>query len=219
MNQEKVKKIFQNLSKAIPNPTTELVHNSPYELLIATILSAQSTDIGVNKATKILFAVANTPEKVLTLGEKNLKKYIKNIGLYNAKAKNIIKTSQILVDQYNSKIPDNREALEKLPGIGRKTANIILNLVFNKPVIAVDTHVFRVSNRTKLAVGKTPLAIEEKLMKIVPTKFKKVAHHLLILHGRYTCTAKKPKCSECVINKLCEFEHKNFPHRQLNFWG
>jgi endonuclease-3 len=208
MNRAKCKKILQRLKKSIANPRTELAYKTPFELLVAVILSAHSTDVSVNRATEKLFKVANTPEKILALGEKNLIKYIQSIGLYKTKASNVIKTSQILIDKYNSKVPDTNEDLESLPGVGRKTANVILNIVFNKPVIAVDTHIFRVSNRTKLATGKNPLIVEEKLMQIIPKNFIHDAHHLLLLHGRYTCTAKKPHCPECVIRDLCEYEDK-----------
>jgi endonuclease-3 len=208
MNQAKCKKILQRLKKSIANPRTELAYKTPFELLVAVILSAHSTDVSVNRATEKLFKVANTPEKILALGEKNLIKYIQSIGLYKTKASNVIKTCQILIDKYNSKVPDTNEDLETLPGVGRKTANVILNIVFNKPVIAVDTHIFRVSNRTKLATGKNPLIVEEKLMQIIPKNFIHDAHHLLLLHGRYTCTAKKPHCPECVIRDLCEYEEK-----------
>ncbi len=208
MDKVKIKKILQRLKKKIPNPKSELEFRAPFELLVAVVLSAHTTDVGVNKATAKLFPVANTPEKFLKLGESGLKKYIKTIGLYNAKAKNIIKTCRILVDNYNSRIPNTREELESLPGVGRKTANIILNIVFGEPVIAVDTHIFRVCNRTKIAEGKNPLIVEKKLNEVVPKNLRHDAHHLLLLHGRYACTAKKPKCTECVINDLCEYEDK-----------
>ena len=209
MQSEKCKKILQRLKKAIPNPRTELVHHTPFELLIDVILSAHTTDVSVNKTTAKLFPVANTPEKILALGLTGLKKYIKSIGLYNAKGANIIKTCQILIDKYKSQVPNNRQDLESLPGVGRKTANVILNIVYNKPVIAVDTHIFRVCNRTKIATGKNPLIVEKKLNDVVPKNIKHDAHHLLLLHGRYTCTAKKPKCPECVIRDLCEYESKS----------
>jgi endonuclease-3 len=213
MNQENCKKILHRLKKAIPNPRTELVHHTPFELLVAVILSAHTTDVSVNKATEKLFPIANTPEKILALGVTGLKKYIKSIGLYNAKASNIIKTCRILIDKYNSKVPNTRQDLESLPGVGRKTANVILNIVFNEPVIAVDTHIFRVCNRTKIAIGKNPLIVEKKLNELVgaihESPLHHDAHHLLLLHGRYTCTAKKPKCPECVINDLCEYEDKS----------
>ena len=200
--------IFRRLKKHIPDPTTELNYNSPFELLIAVILSAQATDKGVNKATEELFEVAPTPEKMLALKENGLKKYIKTIGLFNTKAKNIIKTCQILIKEHDSKVPENREALEALPGVGRKTANVILNTAFGHPTIAVDTHIFRVSNRTRIAPGKTVLEVEKKLLKFVPDEFKLDAHHWLILHGRYTCIARKPRCGSCVIEDLCEYKDK-----------
>lgn len=208
MDQQKYLEIFKRLRKAIPNPTTELIYHSPFELLIAVVLSAQATDVSVNKATKKLFSVANTPEQIAALGEDGLKEYIKNIGLYNLKSANIIKTCHILLEKYHAKVPHTREGLESLPGVGRKTANVILNTVFGKHTIAVDTHIFRVSNRTGLAPGKTPLAVEKKLLEVTPKKFLQEAHHLLILHGRYTCTARKPHCIECPINNLCEYENK-----------
>ena len=198
-------KIFRNLQEAIPNPTTDLVYHSNFELLIAVILSAQSTDKTINKATNILFKTANTPEKILNLKSAGLKKYIQTIGLYNTKAENILKTCRILIENFNSEVPGSREELESLPGVGRKTANVILNIAFNKPTIAVDTHVFRVANRTGIAIGKNPLKVENKLMKIVPTQYLKIAGNLLILHGRYTCTARNPKCESCCINKWCEY--------------
>ncbi len=209
MNQQKREEIFKRLSECIPNPTTELNYTSPFELLIAVILSAQATDKGVNKATEKLFKTANTPEKILALGEKGLKEHIKTIGLYNTKAKNIIQTCKILQAHYNGEIPRTRKELEALPGVGRKTANVILNTAFGEPVIAVDTHIFRVANRTKLAPGKTVREVEDKLMKATPKKYLKDAHHLLILHGRYTCTARKPKCGQCCIYDLCEWEEKS----------
>ena len=178
-------------------------------MLIAVILSAQATDIGVNKATDKLYPVANTPEAILALEEAGLKSYIKTIGLFNTKAKNILKTCRILIDKHGSKVPDNREALEALPGVGRKTANVILNTAFGHPTIAVDTHIFRVSNRTKIAPGKTPLEVEKKLIKFTPEEYKQGAHHWLILHGRYTCKARKPLCTDCVISDLCEYRGKS----------
>lgn len=208
MTNQQITKIFSIFEKQNPNPTTELIYNSPFELLIAVILSAQATDVGVNKATGPLFAKANTPEKLLKLGETKLKTAIKTIGLFNTKATNIIKTCQILVDQHQSEVPDNREALEKLPGVGRKTANVILNTAFDQPTMAVDTHIFRVSNRIGLAPGKTPLEVENKLLKVIPKKFLKDAHHWLILHGRYTCKARKPSCQNCAIMDLCQFPEK-----------
>ncbi len=208
MNARKRAEIFRRLRAANPHPTTELRYSTPFELLVAVILSAQATDAGVNKATEKLFKIANTPQAILELGEAGLKRYVKTIGLYNSKARNIIKTSRILVEQYGGKVPRTREQLEKLPGVGRKTANVILNTAFGKPTIAVDTHVFRVANRTGLARGKTPLEVERKLMKLAPEEFKKDAHHWLILHGRYVCKARKPLCPECVIEDLCEYRHK-----------
>ncbi len=209
MNQEKCIKILKELKKVIANPKTELRYSSPFELLIAVILSAHTTDVSVNRATEKLFKVANTPKKMLALGEAQLAKYIRSIGLYKAKAANVIKTCRILLDKYNSKIPNTNEELESLPGVGRKTANVILNIVFGKPVIAVDTHIFRVSNRTKLAIGKNPLEVEKKLTSLIPKELIHDAHHLLLLHGRYTCTAKNPHCGKCVIKDLCEYEAKN----------
>ncbi len=208
MNKEKRSEIFRRLKKANPAPKTELVHKSNFELLIAVILSAQATDVGVNKATKELFKVANTPKKILALGESGLKKYIKSIGLYNSKAKNIIKTCKMLIDEYNCRIPEDRETLQKLPGVGRKTANVVLNNAFGQPTIAVDTHIFRVSNRTGIAPGKDVLKVELGLEKFIPEEYKLHAHHWLILHGRYTCVARKPKCGECSIVDLCEYRHK-----------
>lgn len=208
MKEEKIKEIFKRLKKATPAPTTELQYETPFQLLIAVILSAQATDKGVNKATGSLFKAAPTAEKILGLGEPGLKRYIKTIGLFNTKAKNIIKTCQILVDQYGGRIPKSREALEALPGVGRKTANVVLNTAFGHATIAVDTHIFRVANRTGLAPGKTPLAVEKQLLEVVPARYKKDAHHWLILHGRYTCVARKPHCGACVIEDLCEFATK-----------
>ena len=209
MNAAKRAEIFQRLAEHIPNPETELHYTTPFELLIAVILSAQATDIGVNKATDKLYPVANTPETILALEEAGLKSYIKTIGLFNNKTKNILKTCRLLIDEHDSKVPDNREALEALPGVGRKTANVILNTAFGHPTIAVDTHIFRVGNRTKIAQGKTPLEVEKKLLKFTPDEYKQGAHHWLILHGRYTCKARKPLCSECVINDLCEYRGKS----------
>ncbi len=208
MNAQKRRQIFERLREANPNPTTELKYDSPFELLIAVILSAQATDVSVNKATERLFAVANTPEAILELGEEGLKKYIRTIGLFNNKAKNIIATCRILLEKFGGKVPDNRRDLESLPGVGRKTANVVLNTAFGKPTMAVDTHIFRVANRTGLAPGKTPLAVEKKLLKVIPKEFLKDAHHWLILHGRYVCTARKPKCHKCIIRDLCEYPHK-----------
>jgi endonuclease-3 len=208
MNPEKCRAIFVQLKKKIPHPKIELNYSTPFELLIAVILSAQATDVSVNKATAKLFQVANTPEKLLKLGEAKLKDYIKTIGLYNAKAKNILKTCQILVDIYASKVPHERKILELLPGVGRKTASVILNTAFGEPTIAVDTHVLRLANRINLAPGKTPLQVEQKLMRIVPKEFLKDTSNLLILHGRYTCVARNPHCKDCVIKNLCEYKDK-----------
>ncbi len=191
-----------------PSPTTELNYQTPFELLIAVILSAQATDVSVNKATKKLYAVANTPHAIFSLGLSKLKSYVKTIGLYNNKAKNIIETCRILIEKYDSKVPRNREDLESLPGVGRKTANVILNTAFGEPTIAVDTHIFRVSNRTGIAPGKNVVEVEMKLLKFVPDEFKKDAHHWLILHGRYTCIARNPKCDSCLIFDNCEWKDK-----------
>jgi endonuclease-3 len=204
MNQNQRYEFFAALKAHNPSPTTELNYSSPFELLIAVILSAQATDVGVNKATDKLFPVANTPEAILALGVNGLKKYIKTIGLFNSKAENVIKTCQQLIDLHNSEVPEDREALEALPGVGRKTANVVLNTVFKHPVIAVDTHLFRLSNRTGLAKGKTVRAVEDRLMKVVPREFKQDAHHWLILHGRYVCIARKPSCEQCVVAHLCD---------------
>jgi endonuclease-3 len=208
-------KIFERLSVAIPNPTTELKHTSTFELLIAVILSAQATDKSVNLATDKLYAVANTPEAILQLGLEGLEQYIKTIGLYHAKAKNVLATCQMLITHHQSQVPNTREALEALPGVGRKTANVILNTAFGQPTIAVDTHLFRLGNRTKLATGKTVLEVEKKYLKTIPAQFLRDAHHLLILHGRYTCMARKPKCSECCIADLCEYPNKEFIGKNL----
>ena len=208
MNPKIRTEIFQRLHAHNPQPTTELVYHSPFELLIAVILSAQATDKGVNKATQKLFRVANTPQTILALGETGLKDYIKTIGLYNAKAANIIKTCALLIEKHGAVVPDQRAALEALPGVGRKTANVILNTAFGQPTIAVDTHIFRVANRIGLAPGKTVLDVEKKLLKVVPDEFKHDAHHWLILHGRYTCIARKPRCESCVIEDLCEYKFK-----------
>ncbi len=208
MNQEKRRELFRRLQSLNPHPTTELEYSSPFELLVAVILSAQATDVGVNKATRRLFQVANTPEKLLALGEEGLKKHIKTIGLFNTKAKNLIKTARILLEKHNGRVPQDRAALEALPGVGRKTANVVLNTAFGEPTIAVDTHIFRVSNRTGLAKGKTPLEVEKKLLRVVPAEYKKDAHHWLILHGRYVCKARTPNCPECIIRDLCDYKHK-----------
>ncbi len=208
MNQQKRTEIFSRLREQNPNPTTELVYHSTFELLISVMLSAQATDVSVNKATAILYPIANTPEAIHKLGIKKLESYIKTIGLYKTKAKNVIKTCEILIKQHHSQVPDNREALEALPGVGRKTANVVLNTAFGHAVMAVDTHIFRVSNRTGIAPGKNVLEVEKKLIKFIPEEFKVDAHHWLILHGRYTCIARKPKCMSCVIEDLCEFKNK-----------
>ncbi len=209
MKKENIAELFKRLKKHNPEPTTELNYSSPFELLIAVILSAQATDKGVNKATDELYKVANTPEDILALKERGLKQYIKTIGLFNTKARNIIKTCKILSEEYNSQVPEDRQALESLPGVGRKTANVILNTAFGHPTIAVDTHIFRVANRTGIAPGKTVLEVEKKLLKAVPPRYKQDAHHWLILHGRYTCIARKPRCGSCMIEDLCEFKDKN----------
>ena len=209
MNKNKRTEIFSRLRENDPNPTTELNYSSTFELLIAVILSAQATDKGVNKATDKLFKIANTPEKILTLKESGLKNYIRTIGLFNTKAKNIIKTCKILVEEHASQVPEDRIALETLPGVGRKTANVVLNTAFGHPTMAVDTHIFRVSNRTGIAPGKNVLDVEKKLLKFVPEEFMLNAHHWLILHGRYTCIARTPRCGSCIIEDLCEFKDKN----------
>lgn len=208
MNLVKRTEIFARFKKLNPKPTTELIYHSTFELLIAVILSAQATDVSVNKATPALFKAANTPEKIVALGLVKLKKYIQTIGLYNTKASNILKTCEILVNEHNGIVPNDREKLESLPGVGRKTANVILNTAFGQPTIAVDTHIFRVSNRIGLSKGKTPLDVEKDLLKTIPDEYKHDAHHWLILHGRYTCLARKPKCSECIIHDLCEYKDK-----------
>jgi endonuclease-3 len=209
MNKDKRTAIFERLRDANPNPQTELQYNSAFELLVAVILSAQATDIGVNKATAKLFPVANTPQAILDLGEDGLKDYVKTIGLYNSKAANIMKTCRALVDEHDGEVPDTREELVALPGVGRKTANVVLNTAFGKPAMAVDTHIFRVSNRTGIAPGKTVRAVEDRLMRLVPKAFLLDAHHWLILHGRYVCKARKPLCDDCRIVDLCEYRHKN----------
>lgn len=208
MNSKKIRQIFLRFRKANPHPTTELVYRSHFELLIAVILSAQATDKSVNKATHGLFAVANTPEKMAALGVTGLKEYIKSIGLYSTKAKNIIATCKLLIDKFHSRVPRTREELESLPGVGRKTANVILNTCFKEPVIAVDTHIYRVANRIGLTHGITPLQVETQLMQIVPDEFKPDAHHWLILHGRYVCIARKPRCPTCIIQDLCDYKYK-----------
>jgi len=208
MNAAKRRQIFERLARQNPNPTTELVYSTPFELLVAVVLSAQSTDVGVNKATEKLFKVANTPERMLALGEEGLKSYINTLNFFNTKARNLIRTCQALVEQHGGEVPRDREALEKLPGVGRKTANVTLNTAFGEPAIAVDTHIFRVANRTGLAPGDTPRDVEDALMRVTPDEFKKNAHHWLILHGRYVCKARKPNCAECVIADLCEYPAK-----------
>ena len=215
MNAEKRLAIFTRLTAAIPNPSTELEHASIFQLLIAVILSAQATDKGVNIATRKLFKVANTPEAIVDLGIEGLEVYIKTIGLYHAKAKNVIACCKQLIELHDSVVPNTRAALEALPGVGRKTANVILNTAFGEPTIAVDTHLFRLGNRTKLATGKNVLQVEQKYLKTIPKEFMQNAHHLLILHGRYTCTARSPKCGECCIVDLCEFKDKVFPKINL----
>ena len=208
MNPAKRRLIFDRLAEAIPEPATELNYASPFELLVAVVLSAQATDKGVNKATARLFPVANTPQAILDLGEEGLKDYVKTIGLFNSKAKNIIELCRLLLEKHGGEVPNTREALEALPGVGRKTANVILNTAFGQPTIAVDTHIFRVANRTGLAKAKTVLEVEKKLDRHTPKEHKQDAHHLLILHGRYTCVARKPRCASCVISDLCEYPDK-----------
>ncbi len=208
MNQQKRQAIFERLQKENPEPTTELNYSTPFELLVAVILSAQATDKGVNKATAKLFPEANTPEAIYALGEDGLKQYIKTIGLYNSKAANIIKACKLLIDKHQSEVPDDREALEALPGVGRKTANVVLNTAFGHPTMAVDTHIFRLSNRTGIAPGKSVIEVEKRLIRLVPKAFMHDAHHWLILHGRYVCVARKPRCGACVIEDLCEYKKK-----------
>jgi endonuclease-3 len=209
VNPAKRHEIFTRLRAANPAPRTELTYASPFELLVAVVLSAQATDKSVNLATQKLFPHANTPERILALGQSGLEQHIKSIGLYRTKAKNILATCRLLLDQHGGEVPQTREALENLPGVGRKTANVILNTAFGQPTIAVDTHIFRVSNRTGIAPGKNVEEVERKLLKFVPDEFKHDAHHWLILHGRYVCVARKPKCAECLINDLCEYSHKS----------
>ncbi len=211
MNAAKRGEIFSRLAAANPAPTTELEYTSPFELLIAVILSAQATDKSVNQATKSLFAAASTPRAMLELGPEGLKAYIKSIGLFNSKARNILAACELLLAQHAGQVPDNRADLEALPGVGRKTANVILNTAYGQPTIAVDTHIFRVSNRTRLATGKTPLEVEKKLLRHVPEPFLQDAHHWLILHGRYICVARRPRCPQCLINDLCEYRDKTPP--------
>lgn len=208
MNKAKRTEIFRRFKENNPNPTTELNFSSTFELLIAVILSAQSTDVGVNKATDKLFPVANTPQAIYDLGVEGLKEYIKTIGLFNTKAENVIKTCKMLIDLHNGEVPDDRKALEALPGVGRKTANVVLNTAFGHPTMAVDTHIFRISNRINLAPGKTVLEVEKNLLKFIPKEYLRDAHHWLILHGRYVCTARNPKCGSCLIRDLCEFKEK-----------
>ncbi len=208
MNRSKRQEIFTRWRDANPEPTTELQYSNPFQLLIAVILSAQSTDVGVNKATKSLFKKVKTAAAMLRLGEAGLKEHIKTIGLFNTKASNIIKTCTLLAEQHNGKVPEDRAALEALPGVGRKTANVVLNTAFGQPTIAVDTHIFRVSNRTGIAPGKNVIEVEKRLLRLVPDEFKLDAHHWLILHGRYTCIARKPRCQSCIISDLCEYKHK-----------
>ncbi len=208
MNSKIIREIFLRFKKANPHPTTELMHSNCFELLIAVMLSANATDKSVNKAITQLFPVANTPEKIYQLGEPALQKFIRNIGLYRTKAKNVIQTCKLLIEKFHSNVPNDREALESLPGVGRKTANVVLNTCFGEPVIAVDTHIFRVANRIGLAHAKTRLETEKQLMQVIPPEFIPNAHHWLVLHGRYVCTARKPRCPECLINDLCEYPFK-----------
>ncbi len=208
MEARKRSSLFRRLQATNPEPTTELDYNSEFELLVSVILSAQATDISVNKATEKLFRVANSPSAILALGEKGLKKYIRSIGLFNSKAKNIIKTCRALLDNHDGNVPRSREELERLPGVGRKTANVVLNTAFGESTIAVDTHIFRVANRTGLAPGNTPLAVEKALLEMVPEKYRRHAHHWLILHGRYVCKARRPECPVCSIRDICEYADK-----------
>ena len=208
MNKEKRQQIFSRLREENPKPTTELHYNSHFELLVAVILSAQATDKSVNIATRKLYPVANTPQAIFALGEAGLHPFIKTIGLHNSKGKNIIATCKLLLEKHQGKVPDNRKALEALPGVGRKTANVVLNTAFGQPTMAVDTHIFRVSNRTGIAKGKTPLEVEKRLLRLIPREFLLDAHHWLILHGRYTCIARKPRCGSCLIEDLCEYKNK-----------
>ncbi|EPL8092564.1 endonuclease III [Morganella morganii] len=211
MNKEKRIEILTRLRDNNPQPTTELLFDSPFELLISVLLSAQATDVSVNKATRPLYAVANTPQAILDLGVDGVKSYIKTIGLFNTKAENVIKTCRMLVELHNGEVPEDRAALEALPGVGRKTANVVLNTAFGWPTIAVDTHIFRVCNRTKFASGKNVDEVEQKLLRVVPAEFKVDCHHWFILHGRYTCVARKPRCGSCIIEDLCEFSEKVYP--------
>jgi len=213
MKRADVIELFTRLRELNPHPTTELAYSTPFELLVAVVLSAQATDVGVNKATKKLYPVANTPQAIFDLGEDGLKRYISTIGLFNAKAKNVIALCRRLIDQHDGQVPRDREALEALPGVGRKTANVVLNTAFGEPTMAVDTHIFRVANRTGLAPGKDVRAVEDKLVKVIPDEFKMDAHHWLILHGRYVCKARKPDCPQCVIRDLCRFKDKTVEKR------
>ncbi len=213
MKRDLITLFFETLKQANPSPRTELEYSSVFELLCAVLLSAQATDVGVNKATKVLFAVANTPQKILDLGLDQLEEHIKTIGLYKSKAKHLMETCEILVTQHNSVVPDQRELLEALAGVGRKTANVILNVAFNQPTMAVDTHIFRVSNRVGLAKGKTPLAVELQLLKRVPAQYMQHAHNWLILHGRYICKARSPECISCQVSQYCDFKGKNLPQK------
>jgi len=211
MNPAKRQALFERLRAANPEPRGELEYSSPFELLVAVILSAQATDRSVNLATRELYKKANTPQALLALGVKGVERYVKSIGLYRTKAKNIIATCRLLLEQHGGEVPRDREALQALPGVGRKTANVVLNIAFGEPTIAVDTHIFRISNRTGLAPGKDPLAVEQKLLKVVPAEFRQHAHHWLILHGRYVCLARKPRCPECLFSDLCDFRGKTKP--------
>lgn len=208
MSPEKILEIFQRFQRANPDPTTELEYSTPFELLVAVILSAQATDVSVNKATSKLFPVAHTPEAIYKLGVEGLIPLVKTINLYPTKSRNLVEMSRLLLEKHNGEVPDTREKLEALPGVGRKTANVMLNTAFGQPVIAVDTHIFRVSNRTGIAFGKDPNQVEQELLKVVPDEFRRNAHHWLLLHGRYTCTARMPKCKSCLINDLCEYPYK-----------
>jgi len=208
MDKKKIREIFKRFAQADPHPTTELNYETPFQLLIAVMLSAQTTDKAVNKATATLFQAAPTPQAMLELGEEGIKRHIRHIGLYNSKARHIIETCRILVEKHGGEVPRSRRELEALPGVGRKTANVVLNTAFGEPTIAVDTHIFRVANRIGLAKGKTPLAVERQLERVVPPEYRRHAHHWLILHGRYVCTARKPRCGACLIEDLCEYPHK-----------
>ncbi|MEY5099449.1 MAG: Endonuclease [Pseudomonadota bacterium] len=208
MKKEQIERFFATLQAANPRPVTELEYTSVFELLTAVLLSAQATDVGVNKATRRLFPVANTPQKILALGQEGLESYINTIGLYRSKAKHLLQTCRILVDKHGGRVPRTREELEELPGVGRKTANVVLNVAFGEPTMAVDTHIFRLGNRTGLAPGKTPLEVEHKLLKRIPARYLEDAHHWLILHGRYVCTARKPQCARCAVSDCCDYKHK-----------